>query len=395
MTAELFPEFVRTRVTPKRQNEGGYSFLNEAESLFWDRQRKLLDEWYSRFPVDAKDDLRARFVSDDRAQSEGAFWELYLHETLRRAGYELTPHPEVSGTTRRPDFLARRREESFYIEGVVALPGNERERAAERVVDQIYDELNKVHSPNFFLDVHVEVEGTQAPPVRKVREALEPWLVKLDPDVVMQRLTGGNIFMSGEQYTWSDAAWQITFTAIPKSPASRGKPGLRPVGITGSVGSRSMIVDDRKPIRQVLDKKVARYGSLDAPYIIAVLAREEFPGPRTIELVLFGDPGSQLDREARAAAGLDGLFFSEDAKRVAAVVAATELASWTIARHMPVLWHNPLARQPLASTALPWDVMAWDSSQKRAIRSALGVEPDKFFELPPDWPGPEEPFPRD
>src|SRR5260370_1180633 len=59
----LFDQFVRTRVSPARHNEGRYSFLNEAASPFWDRQRQLLNEWFSRLPAECQDDLRQRYMS--------------------------------------------------------------------------------------------------------------------------------------------------------------------------------------------------------------------------------------------------------------------------------------------------------------------------------------------
>jgi hypothetical protein len=325
----------------------------------------------------------------------GAFWELYLHETLQRSGYEVSSHPEIAGTTRRPDFLARRQEDRIYVEGVVALPGTEREQAAEKVVEQIYDELNKLRSPNFFLSVDVDTVGEQAPPVRKIRTALEAWLASLDPDLLTQQIGAGNLFINQQRWTWSDHAWTIIFTPLPKSKGSRGKPGLRPVGSTSSLGDGSLLVDDRRPIRQVLNKKVARYGSLDAPYVVAVLSRPEFPDAKTIELVLFGEPGSQLDRKTRATVGLDGLFFSEDAKRVSAVVSATELATWKIATHKPTLWLNPLARTPLRAGALPWRTMSWNDVEQAPVQTAGGADPRMFFDLPLDWPGPDEAFPRD
>jgi hypothetical protein len=334
-------------------------------------------------------------MSDDRAQSIGAFWELYLHESLLRFGYEVSPHPEIAGTTRRPDFLARRHEDWFYLEAVVALPGTEREQAAGKVVEQIYDELNKVRSPNFFLSVDVDVVGEQAPSVKKIRSALEPWLARLDPDRLTEQVAAGNLFINQQRWIWSDGAWTITFTPWPKSKDSRGKPGLRPVGSTSSLGDGSLLVDDRRPIRQVLDKKLARYGSLDAPYVVAVLSRPEFPDPKTIELVLFGEPGSHLSRKMQAAVGLDGLLFTQDAKRVSAVVSVTELATWTIATHGPTLWLNPLARAPLSAGALPWRTMSWNDAEQAPVQSAPGADLRLFFGLPVDWPGPEEAFPRD
>lgn len=44
----------------------------------------------------------------DDEQFRSAFLELYLDESLIRAGYVVTIHPSVNGTTTHPDFLVER-----------------------------------------------------------------------------------------------------------------------------------------------------------------------------------------------------------------------------------------------------------------------------------------------
>ena len=77
-------------------------------------------------------DLRQRFRSRDDEQFRSAFLELYLHESLIRAGYAVTIHPTVEGTTAHPDFLVGRDGERLYIEAIAPGSSPAAKAAAER-----------------------------------------------------------------------------------------------------------------------------------------------------------------------------------------------------------------------------------------------------------------------
>jgi hypothetical protein len=58
-----------------------------------------MQEWLNHIESDSDyTDLRQRFRSRDDEQFRSAFLELYLHESLLRAGYAITIHPSVDGT---------------------------------------------------------------------------------------------------------------------------------------------------------------------------------------------------------------------------------------------------------------------------------------------------------
>jgi len=74
--------------------------------------------------------------------------------------------------------------------------------------------------------------------------------------------------------TWSlgltheDAGWKIGFRAVPKSPEARGRDGARPLGIFW--GAEAPWVQDEEGIRGALTDKGSAYGSLGAPFVVAV-----------------------------------------------------------------------------------------------------------------------------
>ena len=68
---------------------------------------------------------------------------------LKALGFEVTCHPEVAGTTKRPDFLVAGDECSFYVEAKV-LGEDDTDRRRDKRRNDIYHELNsRVRSDDF------------------------------------------------------------------------------------------------------------------------------------------------------------------------------------------------------------------------------------------------------
>ena len=106
VTSAVFDKLGRTDGSPALEGEGHFGFLNRAQGPVFDRIRRLVDDWYQRYPLAGRADLRGRLRSDDDRAFIGAFWELYQAESLTRRAFEIRLHPDVPGTDRHPDFLA-------------------------------------------------------------------------------------------------------------------------------------------------------------------------------------------------------------------------------------------------------------------------------------------------
>jgi hypothetical protein len=111
-------------------------------------------------------------------------------------------------------------------------------------------------------------------------------------------------------------------------------------------GARGGRVNDVRPLRRKIKKKAARYGDLDRPYLLAVLALGDQVQARDVECALLGatpcehavwhGPGGPCNR------------------RLSGVLVARGLRSTDpTAPVVPSLWRNPWALLPLA-VALPW-----------------------------------------
>ena len=91
----------RSDPSPASHAESSAAFLNRVAGSCWDQVRHLVDEWVAHIPVDSRVDIIARLKSAQDRQSTAAFWELYLHETFTRAGFDVELHPAVDGRVHR------------------------------------------------------------------------------------------------------------------------------------------------------------------------------------------------------------------------------------------------------------------------------------------------------
>lgn len=176
----VFDQMERQPPEPVGHAESYAYFLNRAGGEFWQDVRDLIEDWFSRHREAAQPDVRARFVPLTVVSLTGRFW-LYVHETLRRSGFDLICHPEVPGTARRPDFLARGGESDFYVEAR-AISKSDEWVAAENRRNVVYDALNTIESPDFYLWIDVDQQGPTDLATRPLRQALVRWLGSLDAD---------------------------------------------------------------------------------------------------------------------------------------------------------------------------------------------------------------------
>jgi hypothetical protein len=141
--------------------------------------RSLLEDWFDRLPLCAQADVRARFQSNDEAQHQSAFFELYWHEMLRCSGYEVEIHPLLSDVKTNPDFLALRCGiPDFYLETTLAMP--EGDLSADRRFAELHDTLDRLNSPDYFLEVKFKGSPEGNIRGRLIRARLERWLEGLE-----------------------------------------------------------------------------------------------------------------------------------------------------------------------------------------------------------------------
>lgn len=318
--------------------------MDRVAGPYWDQVRDLIEDWFSHLSLDVRADVLGRLRSKDDRQANGAFFELYLHECLLRMGYTVTCHPTVEGTNRRPDFLAEKGDGVVYIEARSASPSDLAVGATARA-NTVYESLDKIDSPNFFLWIDVERQGKSQFRIRPLRSKLETWLRTLDPQDYSDQGHGRNDF----PYLEHDAeGWQILFHAIPKSPEARGREGVRPLAIFG--GGNAFQVQDEQGIRNALSDKGSAYGSLSAPYVVAV-ASNSFAHDYDVENALYGTEVVEFtpDHDGEPLPGVlsrrpDGYWYRGhqwDHRHVSAVLIVKGLHPARVSTLQPTLWEHP------------------------------------------------------
>jgi hypothetical protein len=394
----LFDEIIRTFTGPALYAEPEFDYYNRSARSDISSVRDVLEQWFADYPNLAKPDVRARFRSSDAGNHRGAFAELYCHAYTKSLGLGPQVHPHIENR-RQPDFSLFRGGEFFcFLECTVATEFREGGAAFARL-HTIYDALNRLQSPNFFIGIDIIRHPDRSISAAPLRRFITQKLANLDPDVVGQAMQNSQSLQESSYYwTWQEDGFEIGFYPIPKSDAARGRPGLRPLG-TFSSGPFARAVDDRKPILESLQKKATRYGVLNAPYIIAIDAMEEAVDTFDIMGALFGEEQTIIDRrtlrtsERRAPNGLWYGPRGVQNKRVSGVLFLKDIGPWNIAKRNPVLWHNPWATHPIAPDMWPgFQKIPNRETQRMELRE--GRLSHEIFNLPAEWPTPDPAWAR-
>lgn len=375
---------------PKLYSESIFDYLNRSARLESKRIRNILEQWINGLSSEVQDELRARIQSRDDRQHLGAFFELYLHELLSKSGFSAEIHPEVNNKKAHPDFRVLKDGKSlFYLEAtLVAL--SDKDTSAKAREKQVYDAINRMKSPNFFIGVKVHGAPTTNPPGAKMRSFLEDKLSNLDLNMVTKQWKQGDL-ETLPQWNWKHNSWQITFFPIPKKQENRGKPGVRPIGLqikdagwyTSHIGIKDSIRD-----------KASKYGELDLPYIIAINVTDESGIDETdIINALFGEEqetfilyGNSIINQ-KPNRKPNGAWYGPcgpQNQRVSAALIADNLSPWSIAKVTPILWHNPWTNRPLNSDT--WLLPQLFLSENNQLVKRKGKYGNELLGLDPNWP---------
>jgi hypothetical protein len=391
---QLFDDFDRTDSTPAAHQESSFEFLNRIAGDYWEHPRALMEEWLDRIPSEQEyNDLRQRFRSRDDEQFRSAFLELYLHESLVRAGYTVTIHPEVHGTSRRPDFLAEHADLRFFVEAIAPGSTPAKKAAAQRRA-VLFDTVNRLGDPNFILWLDELEEGSSPPASARLRRDLRAWLAKLDPDASWEA-------EAASTYRWEHDGWVVGFRAVPKKLEARGtRLNDRAIGVYGHTAAG--FIDDAPAIKKALATKHHEYGDLGAPFIIAVgtyihdrdrwHSGNAMYGHVSVEIGEAPD-GSTVTREVRRPDGYFGTPPEWTNRNVSGVLLVNQLMPYYVQRAETTLWRHPNPSHELPeAVGLTGDTLSLADSTLVAVSAPTRA--DDFFGLPDPWP-PGEPWPDD
>lgn len=387
----VFDDIPRTDARPARDGEPFAEFLNRIAGPFWSQVRSVIEQWYERYPSGEKKDFRARLRDRNDIHALAALWELYLHEMFLCCGYWVECHPRLLATGARPDFLVSDMESSFYIEAR-RISGSGQRIPAEKRRNTLFDSINEIDSPDFYLWLELDAEGSSTPPTAKLKKALTDWLHGLDPD---DYLIDGSIgdFDALPVWFWRDQGWELAVRAVPKSSDKRGLPDRRAIGVYPMVAAWG---DDVISIKKALKDKGSKYGELAYPYIVALETTSISHEFDDMDKALFGSivDKRSLDGRSTLRRVEDGYWSDGDSSRhseVSAVLTAHTLGPWNWVSNVLTLWESP----HVASSILP-KVRSWRRVRMNGIEASIldpTESPNVTLGLDANWPI-GEPFPR-
>jgi len=341
MVESVFDDTPRTDARPARHDEGRFAFLNRSASVYFGHVRQLVEEWFSNVPLEHQPGLRGDLRADGD-QFSAAFWELYLHEAYLRSGFNIEIHPEIPGTSTRPDFCLGKDGGSFYLEAV-SVGRDRKEIAEDKRLSQVHRVLADMKIKDYSLALSTYGIGPDSLATRRLRACLRVWLDKLDPDevVAVAESSPDSGFACLPEFVWDDAGWSLVFHAVPLGDWARGVERSA-LGVMGA--GEATIVDNVTGIRHVLESKRGKYGRLDAPLVIAIQSNTEIP-TRDFELesALYGASSHRPADRAGFSGRLieEGFWVAENGWRnaqIPQVLTAYDLYPWTVAKVLPRIW---------------------------------------------------------
>ncbi len=377
----LFDEIQRQGTGPRLYAQPDFDYLNKSARPGVEVIRQSLEDWFSRYPTAHRGELRGQFRSDDY-QHRSAHFELVLHESLLRLGATVEVHPTVEGTNRRPDFLATSPNGTkCYVEAVLATNQTKEEAAAETRKNQVYDAINQLNSPDFFIGIDPIGSPETPPSGQHIRAFLTERLAGLNRDEIAALLERPDVpgFEGLPHWRYEHDGWTIDFFPLPKSDALRGQAGVRPIGL--ELGEFQLL-HTKETIRNAVQRKAGRYGELSFPYVVSVNVLSHFVD-RIDELdALFGD--ELWPDKGRAANGVWRGIAGPQNTRVSGALILRNLEQSNLPRVDSCLYHNPWAARPYEGEL---DRLCRAIVENNKIKFYDGESLKTIFGLPEGWPG--------
>ena len=346
---KLFDDLERSDFGSAKYSESHWSYLNRTARPEYQYIRDLLQRWFDDYEADSvkRQQLCGLFRSEKDDTHFSAFFELYIYQLFKSQGFDIEVEPNWG--QKRPDFLLTRPDGTkILLEATANYPKRSFE-ATKKHKEKMFDYLNEnLKSPDFFLDVKTRNSSNQSPKYSDVKDRLEEWLESLDYDQIVDEALGREEIglRRYPSITWEGNSWHIKFTAIPKSNDLRGVPDVQLVGSTsGPVQEIDTISHPKKKLK----RKYKHYGELDVPYILALNVHDPFFDDESLDVALFGQKvtgENAIKRDPKRGYA----WYSQSGyqkKRMSAICVFKRLRPDTMHTVSPVVWHHPLANNPL------------------------------------------------
>jgi hypothetical protein len=274
---KLFDRKERSDIRPASGNENTFHYFNDTARPEVIPLREVMEIWFKDYPDSEKVEMKERLISDFYP----AFYELAMYQYFKNMGYDVTIHPAVPETKKRPDFLVKNEADEFYVEIKEMQMVTYAEELERRKLNTLYDSMNSIDNTNFMICIDkIKFKSSRQPSGKKVIKHFDAIMHSLYPDVILQNEVGHR----RPRYAYEDEDVSIIVGLLPKSADHRGRKGRA----IGSYGSYTKLGGDEEKIKKALNKKTTRYGNLDKPFIICLNYPSSFLHQEDIAAALYG-----------------------------------------------------------------------------------------------------------
>ena len=381
----LFENRQRTRKAPLKRGESLWEFYDSCTLLGYDEVRSVINQWLAEMPEKDREELISRMKYGGNREFGACLCELSVHAFLIRSDFKVVVHPEIPGTTKRPDFAALDDTGAVvaYVEVTTVNPPDAQEKEENRE-NPLYNAIDGVKlPPGCALGYNLVRAGKSSPPLKPLVAEIERWARENE-----EASKSGEV---SKTFTAGEWAFELELFADGNStePAQ---------GAIGTAFLRGGMIEPHRDLREALEDKAKRYGDLNAPYVVVVadgkdqlFSKESIKSALTEavlgdEIIQFRSGGSAHQTFAR-----NGFWHGAAGARnrhVSAVVLLPDTELWKLRNEnrQPTLAVNPWARHRLPD----------------ALRTLPRFEPDNdlwvfregerfadILKLPDPWP-PEE-----
>lgn len=310
----LFDSIKRIYLEAAKHNENTYDYYNISARTDIAKVRNTLEEWFCHYPKEEKKELKSRFKKD----FDSAFYELFLYELFSELGFKIVIHPDLPLSPKKPDFLISKDDLEIYVEAKVVKNKTKEQEAFERKINEFYDNLNKLNSDDFLLQIeHINVLTKKQPSTKGVIKYIEEELKKINPDKLDEEVNK-NGFEKLPAIEYNNGDIHIIVKPIPVIHSAR-KEKKRPIGI---YPAEAFWGGGEESLKDSIEKKAKRYGKLDKPFIICMNSLDiRTSGKIDVDNAIWGSLAwswstNPENRDEKWIRQLDGVFLDEKGVRL-------------------------------------------------------------------------------
>jgi hypothetical protein len=304
--------------------------------------RQEFQSWLTEVPEPWQSKWRGRLESALDHPHLSVRLELYLHHYFKSEGWAVDIEPEMPGSPNKPDFRVMRGTDTILVEAKAVLDEQTIAQETQRL-RQLADYLTNKLSRDVIIEPLSDLPPS--PPVSRIKAQIEQ-CAKTQVDEVLE---------FDIQDVHQRMQYSVKVILLPKTSdaTERGDVGGTISGVnTLTIGKR---------IRDALEAKASKYGSIDMPFVIAIYGAGEFPVQTKNEFdALFGDRvwNVHSSRQVTERRKPNGFFISvrEGKRRYERVSAVLFYRfKWLQDSHVQVahIYHNPFALRLLNPDVFP------------------------------------------